>query len=156
LVLQNALALNGAAETHHWHLHGHSFWIVGQGNGTFDSETDPDTFNLVNPVRRDTASLWPYGWTALRFKATNVGVWPFHCSQNAHSVMGMGLTVVISPDMLPLPPPHATNCLKTSLNVADAEVCFLVDDVPSSAALDVSAIGGAFLASTLMVVALVM
>jgi L-ascorbate oxidase len=152
LVLQNALALNGAAEIHSWHLHGHSFWIVGQGNGTFDSETDPASFNLVNPVRRDTASLWPYGWTALRFKADNVGVWPFHCAQNAHSVMGMGLTVVTSPDKLPLPPPHATNCLKTSLNVADAEVCFLADEVPlPSASPGVSTIGGAVLASALIV-----
>jgi L-ascorbate oxidase len=150
LVLQNALALNGAAEVHAWHLHGHSFWIVGQGNGTFDSETDPDSFNLVNPVRRDTASLWPYGWTALRFKADNVGVWPFHCSLNAHSVMGMGLTIVISPDMLPLPPPHSTNCLKTSLKTSDAEVCFLADELPS-AAPGVSTIGGAALTSALIV-----
>jgi L-ascorbate oxidase len=158
IVMQNALALNGAAEFHAWHLHGHSFWIVGQGNGTFDAETDPDTFNLVNPLRRDTLSLWPYGWTALRFKATNVGVWPFHCSQNAHSVMGMGMTFVISPDMLPLPPPHATNCLKTSLNVKDAEVCFLADEVPSSSrsssAPVITVMGSAVLASAIMVIAL--
>jgi FtsP/CotA-like multicopper oxidase with cupredoxin domain len=30
LVLQNARALNGAAEAHVWYLHGHSFWIIGQ------------------------------------------------------------------------------------------------------------------------------
>jgi L-ascorbate oxidase len=134
LVLQNALALNGAAEMHAWHLHGHSFWIIGQGHGTFDPETDPANYNLVNPVRRDTASLWPYGWTAIRFKADNVGVWPFHCTLNAHSVMGMGLTIITSPDKLPLPPPHSSNCLMTSLNVADAQVCFLANEVPSSVA----------------------
>jgi L-ascorbate oxidase len=134
LVLQNALALNGAAEMHAWHLHGHSFWIVGQGSGTFDPETDPANYNLLNPVRRDTATLWPLGWTALRFKADNVGVWPFHCTLNPHSVMGMGLTVVISPDMLPLPPPHASNCIETSLNVDDAQVCFLASEGPPSAA----------------------
>jgi L-ascorbate oxidase len=133
LVLQNVLALNGVAEMHSWHLHGHSFWIVGQGVGTFDPETDPANYNLVNPVRRDTATLWPTGWTALRFKADNVGVWPFHCSQNAHSVMGMGFSVVISPDMLPLPPPHASNCIDTSLNIDDAKVCSLASDTSAAA-----------------------
>jgi hypothetical protein len=125
----------------------------------FDSETDPDSLNLVNPVRRDSVALWPYGWTALRFKADNVGVWPFHCAMNAHSVMGMGLTFVTSPDMLALPPPHATNCLKTSLNVDDAEVCFPFDELPAgsapSAAPGVSTIGGAGLVSAL-IVALIM
>jgi L-ascorbate oxidase len=150
IVLQNARALNGAAEMHTWHTHGHSFWIVGQGNGTFDPETDPANYNLDNPVRRDTATLWPFGWTALRFKADNVGVWPFHCALNAHSVMGMGLTIVVSPDKLPLPPPHSSNCLKTSLNVADAQVCFLASEVPPSAAPGVSTIGVAALGSALV------
>ena len=36
IVLQNTLALNGVAEMHTWHLHGHSFWVVGSGVGIFD------------------------------------------------------------------------------------------------------------------------
>ena len=66
VVLQNALALNGVAEMHSWHLHGHPFYVVGYGFGTFDEETDPKSYNLVNPVRRDTVSLLPLGWTAIR------------------------------------------------------------------------------------------
>lgn len=66
VVLQNARALNGVAEMHAWHLHGHSFYVVGMGFGTFDEATDVASYNLINPVRRDTATLLPLGWTALR------------------------------------------------------------------------------------------
>jgi len=66
VVLQNALAFNGGAEMHSWHLHGNPFYVVGYGFGTFDEETDPKSYNLVNPVRRDTVSLLPLGWTAIR------------------------------------------------------------------------------------------
>ena len=78
-VLQNALSLNGAAEFHPWHMHGHSFWIVGHGEGTYDPEIDVNNYNLVNPVLRDTLVLHPRGWVALRFVANNPGAWVFHC-----------------------------------------------------------------------------
>jgi len=45
---------------------GNPFYVVGYGFGTFDEETDPKSYNLVNPVRRDTVSLLPLGWTAIR------------------------------------------------------------------------------------------
>ena len=43
IVLQNARALNGAAEMHSWHLHGNPFYVVGFGFGTFDEATDPES-----------------------------------------------------------------------------------------------------------------
>jgi len=66
IVMQNTLALNGKAEMHSWHLHGHSFYVVGFGFGNFDENTDPASYNLVDPVRRDTNVVLPYGWTAIR------------------------------------------------------------------------------------------
>jgi laccase len=66
VVLQNTLTLKGVAEMHSWHLHGHSFYVVGSGSGVFDENTDPASYNLVNPVRRDTMTVLPYGWTAIR------------------------------------------------------------------------------------------
>ncbi|CAB9507669.1 L-ascorbate oxidase [Seminavis robusta] len=97
IVLQNARALNGAAELHAWHLHGHAMWVIGQGMGSFDPENDPQFFNLENPLLRDTISVWPLGWTAVRFLADNVGAWPFHCAMAPHAVMGMGFNVITSP-----------------------------------------------------------
>lgn len=66
VVLQNVLALNGVAEMHSWHLHGHSFYVVGAGFGSYDEAVDPASYNLDNPVRRDTVTVLPYGWTAIR------------------------------------------------------------------------------------------
>lgn len=84
IVLQNTLALNGVAEMHTWHLHGHSFWVVGSGVGIFDENTDPDSYNLLNPVRRDTATVLPYGWTALRVRTIFIQYDVCHDLTNRH------------------------------------------------------------------------
>ncbi|KAL0419473.1 UNVERIFIED_CONTAM: L-ascorbate oxidase [Sesamum radiatum] len=75
VILQNANALRAnVSEIHPWHLHGHDFWILGYGEGKF-TESDVQKFNLKNPPYRNTAVIFPYGWTALRFVADNPGVW---------------------------------------------------------------------------------
>lgn len=92
VILQNANTLTANnSEIHPWHLHGHDFWILGYGDGAFDPLKDPKKYNLVNPALRNTVPLFPYGWTALRFKAENPGVWAFHCHLEAHFFMGMGV-----------------------------------------------------------------
>jgi len=123
MVFQNSRALNGAAELHPWHLHGHSFYIVGVGKGNYNPEEHDKTFNLDDPVRRDTFTLWPDSWTAIRFKAYHPGVWDFHCHLNSHLIMGMGFLLVTSPDELDAPPDAARSCTRQSLDLStDAEV----------------------------------
>ncbi|KAJ0084616.1 hypothetical protein Patl1_30218 [Pistacia atlantica] len=91
VILQNANALSAnVSEIHPWHLHGHDFWMLGYGEGKF-SEKDEKKLNLKNPPLRNTAVIFPYGWTALRFVADNPGVWPFHCHIEPHLHMGMGV-----------------------------------------------------------------
>ncbi|KAK9162926.1 hypothetical protein Syun_003828 [Stephania yunnanensis] len=92
IILQNAntMILNNS-ETHPWHLHGHDFWVLGYGKGKFNPKNDPKKYNLVDPILKNTVPLHPYGWTALRFKADNPGVWAFHCHVEAHFYMGMGV-----------------------------------------------------------------
>ncbi|KAE8711486.1 L-ascorbate oxidase [Hibiscus syriacus] len=91
VILQNANALaKDISEIHPWHLHGHDFWVLGYGEGKF-KEGDEKTFNLKNPPLRNTAVIFPYGWTALRFVADNPGVWAFHCHIEPHLHMGMGV-----------------------------------------------------------------
>uniref|UniRef100_A0A453KPR5 L-ascorbate oxidase n=1 Tax=Aegilops tauschii subsp. strangulata TaxID=200361 RepID=A0A453KPR5_AEGTS len=92
VVLQNAnmLAPNNS-ETHPWHLHGHDFWTLGYGVGRFDPAVHPATYNLRDPVMKNTVAVHPFGWTALRFRADNPGVWAFHCHIEAHFFMGMGV-----------------------------------------------------------------
>ncbi|KAK3212310.1 hypothetical protein Dsin_017016 [Dipteronia sinensis] len=91
VILQNANALAAnVSEIHPWHLHGHDFWVLGYGEGKFTKE-DEKKFNLKNPPLRNTAVIFPYGWTALRFVTDNPGVWAFHCHIEPHLHMGMGV-----------------------------------------------------------------
>ncbi|KDP42892.1 hypothetical protein JCGZ_23834 [Jatropha curcas] len=91
VILQNANALSdNVSEIHPWHLHGHDFWLLGYGEGKFTPK-DEEKFNLKNPPLRNTAVIFPYGWTALRFVADNPGVWAFHCHIEPHLHMGMGV-----------------------------------------------------------------
>ncbi|GLU20425.1 hypothetical protein SLE2022_366270 [Rubroshorea leprosula] len=78
IILQNANTMkNETSETHPWHLHGHDFLVLGYGEGKFNLKTDVSKYNLVNPIMKNTVPLHPCGWTALRFKAENPGVWCF-------------------------------------------------------------------------------
>ncbi|KAK4482782.1 hypothetical protein RD792_009952 [Penstemon davidsonii] len=98
VILQNANAIKeNVSEIHPWHLHGHDFWVLGYGEGKF-VEKDEEKFNLKNPPLRNTAVIFPYGWTAIRFVADNPGAWAFHCHIEPHLHMGMG--VIFAEDIL--------------------------------------------------------
>ncbi|CAG8702007.1 5320_t:CDS:2, partial [Cetraspora pellucida] len=72
-------------------IHGHSFYVVGRGNGT---TPDQSTYNLINPPYRDTVTIPPAGWLAIRFVADNPGIWAVHCHIEWHVEMGMVATLV--------------------------------------------------------------
>lgn len=92
VILQNANTMNpNNSETHPWHLHGHDFWVLGFGVGKFNRLNDTGKFNLVDPIMKNTVAVHPFGWTALRFRADNPGVWAFHCHIESHFYMGMGV-----------------------------------------------------------------
>ncbi|CAA0833520.1 Plant L-ascorbate oxidase [Striga hermonthica] len=110
VVLQNANALKeGVSEAHPWHLHGHDFWVVGYGEGRF-GDGDEEGFNLRDPPLRNTAVIFPYGWTALRFVADNPGVWAFHCHIEPHLHMGMGVVLAEGVRRVPRIPKAALAC----------------------------------------------
>jgi FtsP/CotA-like multicopper oxidase with cupredoxin domain len=76
---------------HPIHLHGHDFYVLGSGNGTW--EQDNDGLNFDNPTRRDTATLPAGGYLLLAFPADNPGIWVSslsiflsraHCYANFH------------------------------------------------------------------------
>ena len=110
LILQNANALDkNVSEIHPWHLHGHNFWVLGYGEGKFTSKDDR-SFNLKNPPLRNTAVIFPYGWTALRFVADNPGVWAFHCHIEPHLHMGMGVVLAEGVHRVGKIPSEALTC----------------------------------------------
>ncbi|KAF9234957.1 multi-copper oxidase laccase-like protein [Melanogaster broomeanus] len=73
--------------SHPFHLHGHVFYILGEGTGTYRTGISPLT--LVNPPRRDTLTIPGYGWIAIRFVTDNPGLWAFHCHIGWHMAAGL-------------------------------------------------------------------
>jgi FtsP/CotA-like multicopper oxidase with cupredoxin domain len=76
------------------HLHGHDFWILGQGLGQFDGNTA--AFNMTNPSRRDVTTLPGNGYLAIAFLLDNPGVWLVHCHIAWHASQGLALEFVES------------------------------------------------------------
>ncbi|KAL2250499.1 UNVERIFIED_CONTAM: Laccase-17 [Sesamum indicum] len=107
LVLQDTSILG--AESHPLHLHGFNFFIVGQGFGNYDPNTDPKNFNLVDPIERNTVGVPAGGWVAIRFLADNPGVWFMHCHLEIHTSWGLKMAWLVLDGKLPnqklLPPP---------------------------------------------------
>jgi hypothetical protein len=75
--------------SHPFHLHGSHFYVLGSGNGTFSAERDFRKLNFENPRLADSQTVGSYGWTYLRFRADNPGVWPLHCHIAVHEFGGM-------------------------------------------------------------------
>ncbi|KAJ6920345.1 laccase-15-like isoform X2 [Populus alba x Populus x berolinensis] len=107
---------NVAAGTEHpMHIHGTSFYVVGWGFGNFDKDKDPLRYNLVDPPLQNTITIPKNGWSVIRFKATNPGVWFVHCHLERHLSWGMEMAFIIKngrgkkAQMLP-PPPYMPPC----------------------------------------------
>ncbi|KNA11186.1 hypothetical protein SOVF_137560 [Spinacia oleracea] len=94
---------------HPMHIHGQSFYVVGSGFGNFDKDKDPRNYNLVDPPFQNTVIVPRNGWTAIRFKAHNPGVWYVHCHFERHVTWGMMTTFIVkdgnNPESRMLPPP---------------------------------------------------
>ena len=58
---------------HPIHLHGHDFYIIGEGAGQWDGSAS--NLNLNNPTRRDTTTMPLNGYLVLAFPADNPGAW---------------------------------------------------------------------------------
>ncbi|KAJ2980988.1 hypothetical protein NQ176_g2301 [Zarea fungicola] len=86
LIIQSSFAVS-----HPIHLHGHDFYILAQGTGTYDSS---QLTASANPPRRDVALLPPAGHLVLAFKADNPGAWLMHCHIGWHTNMGLALQFV--------------------------------------------------------------
>ncbi|KAI4299453.1 hypothetical protein L6164_032913 [Bauhinia variegata] len=99
-----------APENHPLHLHGFNFFVVGTGLGNFDPEKDPKSFNLVDPVERNTVGVPNGGWVAIRFRANNPGVWFMHCHLEVHTTWGLKMAFLVDngegPPQSLLPPPY--------------------------------------------------
>ncbi|KAJ3680753.1 hypothetical protein LUZ60_015242 [Juncus effusus] len=107
LVLQDTGVIS--PESHPIHLHGFNFFAVGKGVGNYNPITDPAKFNLIDPVERNTIGVPTGGWTAIRFRADNPGVWFLHCHFEVHTSWGLKMAFIVEngkgPNESILPPP---------------------------------------------------
>ncbi|KAK0492822.1 laccase lcc5 [Armillaria luteobubalina] len=78
-----------AGGPHPLHLHGHNFDVVRVAGS--------DTYNYVNPVRRDVVSLGVAGDNVtIRWTTDNPGPWIFHCHIDWH--LELGFAIVFAED----------------------------------------------------------
>ncbi|KAF2739733.1 hypothetical protein EJ04DRAFT_483935 [Polyplosphaeria fusca] len=83
---------------HPMHLHGHDFFILAAGTGTWDAASTQ--LNVDNPPRRDTAMMPGAGYLVVAFQTDNPGVWLMHCHIGWHASMGFALQIVEGKGML--------------------------------------------------------
>ncbi|GAB1731450.1 hypothetical protein NU195Hw_g1064t1 [Hortaea werneckii] len=80
---------------HPIHLHGHDFFVLGQGSGSY---TPDAPLNYATPPRRDTATVPGGGWLAIAFLSNNPGAWLMHCHIAWHVAEGLAVQFVESPE----------------------------------------------------------
>jgi hypothetical protein len=79
------------AVAHPIHLHGHDFYVLAQGTGTYNTS---DLLSLTNPPRRDTALLPASGYLVIAFKTDNPGAWLMHCHIGWHTDSGLAIQFI--------------------------------------------------------------
>ncbi|CCC10182.1 unnamed protein product [Sordaria macrospora k-hell] len=104
---------NQDAGTHPFHLHGHRFQILDRARPYAGDWPGRDVNYISTPNRRDTVTVWSWSHAVLRFRATNPGVWLFHCHVEWHVEMGLTATFIEGPEELrghQFPADHLENC----------------------------------------------
>ena len=61
-----------AQEQHPFHLHGHHFWLLGQGTGIYNDTVNDSQLNTANPPFRDSFTIFKGGWVVFRFKVSDM------------------------------------------------------------------------------------
>jgi laccase len=98
------------------HLHGHDFFVLAQGHGNYHPAKHVRTYNLVDPLLKNTVQVPRLGWAVVRFVADNPGAWFMHCHFEFHIAMGMATVFEVAngatpEDTLPPPPSDLPKCI---------------------------------------------
>ena len=76
---------NPTGMDHPFHLHGHSFHVLGK----------PGALNLKDPPLKDTVTIPAKGGLVIQWRANNPGKWFFHCHIEWHLATGMARVIEI-------------------------------------------------------------
>lgn len=90
-------------------MHGHVMQLIARDSGvyvpgpkhmrphpSFSYNGAQSTFPAV-PMKRDTMMVAPGGYTVMRFRADNPGIWILHCHMEWHVTAGLTVTMVEAP-----------------------------------------------------------
>ncbi|RKF73755.1 Laccase-1 [Golovinomyces cichoracearum] len=77
--------------SHPIHFHGHDFWVLASGVGTYQENV---TLQLENGPRRDVAMLPAFGYLVLAIVTDNPGAWLAHCHIAWHAAEGFALQLL--------------------------------------------------------------
>ncbi|KAI5366534.1 putative multicopper oxidase, type 1, carbohydrate binding module family 20, cupredoxin [Septoria linicola] len=98
---------------HPIHLHGHDFYVLGWGTEAW-RDSDRETLNYDDPIRRDVAMLPSNGWLAIAFETNNPGAWLLHCHIAWHADDGFAVQFIESQSSMletaPLPGDFNRQC----------------------------------------------
>ncbi|KAL8645414.1 MAG: hypothetical protein Q9210_006718, partial [Variospora velana] len=78
---------------HPMHLHGHNFFVLAEGVGTWDGQIT----GYPNTQRRDVQQVQGDGYLVIQYDTDNPGVWPFHCHIAWHVGAGLYLNLLEQP-----------------------------------------------------------
>ena len=78
---------NPTGMDHPFHLHGHSFYMLGK----------PGALNLTDPPLKDTINVPAKESLVIQWQADNPGKWFFHCHIEWHLATGMARVIEIKP-----------------------------------------------------------
>ena len=88
---------NEIPAAHPMHLHGHNFFVLAEGKGTWDGTIA----HGQNPQRRDVQLLQPGpSYLVLQYDTDNPGVWPFHCHIAWHVSAGLYVNLMEQTDLI--------------------------------------------------------
>jgi len=124
--------------SHPIHLHGHSFYVVHIGHGTYSDSgalnansndvvcnddflcsmpnwragNQPQFTISSKTIRKDTVIVPAGGYVVIAFRANNPGYWFLHCHIESHQLEGMAVLIQEYPDSQHNPPPDGINDCK--------------------------------------------
>lgn len=73
-------------------MHGHDFYVLAKGSGSFLSANPLSKLN--NPPRRDTEMLPALGYVLIAFQSDNPGAWLLHCHIAWHQSTGFSMQIL--------------------------------------------------------------
>lgn len=93
---------------HPWHPHGHEAWFLGSAAdvGAYSGQA----LQTARAPLCDVFTVPHNGWAAVRMRLDHSGVWLFHCHISFHHMVGMGVMLVVRPDLAPPPPVDWPEC----------------------------------------------